>query len=246
MKKTAIYTVLFFILLFFCGIAHSQADAPSPLEKLPELVRVLSDQGAATQSWQLYGRTIWHDDTSSEFYLRAHQLQKTFRSFQWQGIRSDGGELRLSGSKKLAAIRASETIILFSYPKKNGYETYLIYLVKGRSWDTNKWNTQSSSIRHTIRALFQQKGNFFACVSGNFDGKMNNVSKKMNAILSVFHARIVEKVEEKTFKSVSAYTDHWQDFITSNGRKINVQIGLRTVGQSTTVTVGTPIITTEY
>ncbi|WMM33889.1 YwmB family TATA-box binding protein [Shouchella clausii] len=63
-------------------------------------------------------------------------------------------------------------------------------------------------------------------------------------------ATIQEVLKEETFVSLSAYNNEWDTGIAlENGNNMNVQVALRQnpdLGQQTRVTLGTPIITTEY
>lgn len=63
-------------------------------------------------------------------------------------------------------------------------------------------------------------------------------------------ATIQEVLKEETFVSLSAYNNEWDTGIALvNGNNMNVQVALRQnpdLGQQTRVTLGTPIITTEY
>ncbi|MGH1026135.1 YwmB family TATA-box binding protein, partial [Bacillus paranthracis] len=46
--------------------------------------------------------------------------------------------------------------------------------------------------------------------------------------------------------SVSAYNKKWDDALSTNREKINVQIAIRSTDNKDTIVVGTPIITSEY
>ncbi|EEK97621.1 hypothetical protein bcere0013_51120 [Bacillus cereus BDRD-ST26] len=59
-------------------------------------------------------------------------------------------------------------------------------------------------------------------------------------------ARAIEQIEERAFASVSAYNKKWDDALSTNREKINVQIAIRSTDNKDTIVVGTPIITSEY
>lgn len=58
----------------------------------------------------------------------------------------------------------------------------------------------------------------------------------------------MESLNEQRFVSISGFTNDWDHSIKTKNGKMNIQISLRSagMGERTTVTVGTPIITTEY
>ncbi|SDZ46063.1 TATA-box binding [Evansella caseinilytica] len=82
---------------------------------------------------------------------------------------------------------------------------------------------------------------------GKNKGEVHEMSQ---SILNAFSAQAVEGLEEDFFVSQSALTPLWDRIIDTNGKKMNLQIALREInnglGGQTTVTIGTPIITTEY
>lgn len=53
---------------------------------------------------------------------------------------------------------------------------------------------------------------------------------------------------EPNFVSVSAFTNEWKESIKTEKHQMNLQVSLRNagMGEKLTVTVGTPIVTTEY
>lgn len=70
-----------------------------------------------------------------------------------------------------------------------------------------------------------------------------------NELVRAFSGVSVEELKEETFVSLSAYTELWEQAIyTGHQHKMNLQVALRTegLGSKTTVTIGTPIITSEY
>jgi len=247
MKRT-FYAMIFIMLLFLGALARSQAMAlSSPTEKVPQLVQALQEEGARVQKWSLYSRKKMTVQSPQDFTNTAKSLQKTFPFFNWSGLKTTNGRMEISAVNKLPNFHGEEHIILFSYPLKDTWVTYIIYELIGSSWGQKEWAQFSPKLNHRLDVLFQEKGKIFACAQGFYSDKIDIVvSKKANEILSRFHAKVIEKVEEKTFESVSAYTNHWKDSIKTNGRKMNLQVGLRSVDQGTTVTIGTPIITIEY
>ena len=247
MKRT-ITAITFLLLLFFGALAHTQAMTQlPPTEKVPQLVKALKDEGARIQNWSLYARDQKILKSQKDFQEQEKQLKETFASFHWSKQKKSDGQLEVTGVKNAPQFNGSERIILFSYPRKDALETYIIYELKGSSWEQKSWEKFTSTLHSRLDVLFQKNGKIFACVQGFYSDTMYVViSDKTNEILSRFHANVIEQVEEKTFESVSAYTNEWKDTIKTNGRKMNLQVGVRAAKEGTTVTIGTPIITTEY
>lgn len=246
-----ITAIIFLILLFFGAMNATKATADQKQAlALPELVHVMQNEHINIQSWSLYARkTSTSLTTPTQYYKKADQLQQRYPSFDWQPVKvNDEHHYELTGVRTLSDMNGvKETITLFAYPHKQSYKTYLIYEVQGKSWSNEKWASLSPKIMSQLEEIIHFNGKIFACASGIADDRMELVmSKRAQDILNHFSAGIVEKVKEKTFVSISAYTKKWNNSIKTNGHLMNLQVGIRQVNGVTTVTLGTPIITTEY
>lgn len=89
-----------------------------------------------------------------------------------------------------------------------------------------------------------------AMITGSYKGKLTQ--KQINTIISKLLKNIdavkVESLERNDMISVSAYSTEIEEYITSNGRKVNVQLALRysNYNDRTYIWLGTPIIPFEY
>ncbi len=238
----------FLCLLFSGALKTNLAQAHSnELEKLPKLIHVLKDQGAKVKTWSLYTREQGSANSIEEVKKQAQQLKKAFPDDQWT-YKNEKMDSRYVGKRIDPKTNTTETLTLLVYPRQNAYQTYLIYVVSGSKWEDQMWKeTLDKTVSKNLQSIFKdQQRQIFACTTGVFGDKMNvGLSQKSNSILRELHAHPVEADQEQTFTSVSAYTELWDDSIISQGKAINVQIGIRK-DQKTTVTLGTPIITTEY
>ncbi|HSU79222.1 MAG TPA: YwmB family TATA-box binding protein [Candidatus Angelobacter sp.] len=251
-KKIVLYSICFVCLLFIGATPHSLAKTnvqhPSSLQALPKIVHVLQHEHVTIHDWSIYAREA-HSQTVSleQVKEQADHLKVTYPEFKWS-VEREKTDLRFEGVKTNKDIGTSEKLSLLAYPRKNAYQTYLIYVVSGTKWDETKWKNQiSSTVQDQINQFIDTNGKIFSCASGDFGDKMDVVlSKKSERILKVLKAKPIEADHEKTFTSVSAYTELWKETIQSERKRMNVQLGLRTVNHRTTVTLGTPIITSEY
>ena len=98
-----------------------------------------------------------------------------------------------------------------------------------------------------VNKIFSEKPIIYTCVQGVLNDKIEGVlQNKTNQVLKDLSARAIEQVEERAFVSVSAYNKKWDDALSTNREKINVQIAIRSTDNKDTIVVGTPIITSEY
>lgn len=142
-----------------------------------------------------------------------------------------------------------EQIIFVAYPHKDQLKTYLIYVIEGENWEPELMNNFAPSIQIKIGTTFDKNPQIFSCAKGQTGGKIDGVlyNSALN-ILKDFSADPIESLQEEAFVSVSAYTENWKNSIPEKNKEMNIQIALRNqgLGASTTVVIGTPIITSEY
>lgn len=241
-----------FILLFFLGSYTSTFAKPTDhqpsIQRLQDLANSMNDQDAEITYWSLYGRE--NLDTikdASEFYKQAKGFKQDHQDVKWDSIKKKDGQFELTGRKKLQDHHVNERISLFAYPHKGQYRTYLIYEINGQDWNKKMEKELFPIIKIEMSEILHKNAKIFSCIKAQYNAKMEiALSTKANKILHYFSANTVEETKEKTFVSVSAYNDKWKDHIVTDNKKMNLQVALRTVGEITTITLGTPIITTEY
>lgn len=235
-------------LLFSAAISPTWAKETQPeTEKLPQLVHVMQKEGATINMWSIYAREQKQElNQLDQIQKEAERLEAQFPHASWS-VKHEKMDISYVGEWTNSKYHTSEKVTLLAYPRKNAYQTYLIYEETGSKWEEGKWNHISVSINKKINSIMPERHKIFACASGQLGDTINFVlSKKSSAILNDLKASPIEADNEKTFTSVSAYTELWRDTIESNGHSMNVQLGIRKVDNQTTVTLGTPIITTEY
>ncbi len=142
-----------------------------------------------------------------------------------------------------------EQIIYVAYPHKDQLKTYLIYVIEGENWEPELISDFAPSIQSKIGTMFDKNPQIFSCAKGHLGGKIDGVlyNQALN-ILKDFSADPIESLQEEAFVSVSAYTENWKNSIPEKNKEMNIQKALRNqgLGASTTVVIGTPIITSEY
>ncbi|MFC7391851.1 YwmB family TATA-box binding protein [Scopulibacillus cellulosilyticus] len=252
MKRSNILAVFFIIIFFFGAYSYSSAETGShekaSFHKLETLADAVRDQGAHVTRWSLYAReTSLQLKHPSEFYEQAKHLKKNFPEYTWQSVAKEQGYYQITGYRIIPNTEVKESVSFFAYPQNNNYKTYIIYEVQGNKWNIKSWRSYTPEIATKLSKIFTGKETIFTCVNGKYSDTMKSgLSKRVEQVLAHFSAEKVEQDNEKTFVSVSAYNRQWKDSIETNQRKMNLQVALRTVGSATSITIGTPIITSEY
>lgn len=143
----------------------------------------------------------------------------------------------------------SRDLRMIGVPQNDHFHTYLVVGLKG-----NRIHAQDlAELRDRITFLFKKASmipQFSTCIRGMYSDKLgvDQQEDKLHAVLTALQAIEIERLQDETVLSISAYTEQWKPSITTGQHKMNVQVAthLDTHDSITRITVGTPIITAEY
>lgn len=246
------YCTIIFIL--YIGLSsRGEATEEVPLAELSKITEVMDKQGIEMSNWTIYTRehlNSWENLDASKDELALIQNKTT--DFKWESeLTSDYHEQKKTiATKEHLGLEITETLTYITFPQNNKFYSYLIYEVQGKNYSEDMNQVLSPIILSRLEDLFLTNTKIFTCTTGNGNGKLNfGLEELTNNILAQFSAQKIEYLKEETFISVSAYTNIWDNSITTNEKKMNLQIAIRAnqrLGGRTTITIGTPIILTEY
>ncbi|MGD8190331.1 YwmB family TATA-box binding protein [Brevibacillus ginsengisoli] len=138
---------------------------------------------------------------------------------------------------------------LIGVPQNDKFHTYVVVGLKGKrihAQDMEKFRDQ-------ITALFKKASRipqFSTCIRGIYSDKLSvdQQEDKIHEVLAALQANEIERLQDETVLSISAYTELWNPAITTGQHKMNLQVAthLDSLDSITRITVGTPIITAEY
>lgn len=242
--------IVFVLMMFFGYYSHTDAQQRKSMSPLFTIIHVMHDRNISVHKWGLYTKKIGGLIDGPKGYLRwLEGLKAELPGFQWTKVTRDyEGNLKVTGIRMHKKTHVRERFTVLAYRKGNKWGTYMIYEASGKQWSRKDWKQFAPTFYHRINRYFSENPTIFTCVSGRLNATMNFVLfKRAKKLLHAFSAVPVENLKEKTFVSLSAYTDQWKQSIQTRNHRMNLQVALRTEGGSAvTVTIGTPIITTEY
>lgn len=241
--------MLTFSLVFFGYQQFSEAMGNHTNREIYEMVESLHNQGAEIDGWSIYKREEITLKDFTAFKKKLTELKKIFPQFQWK-MYKDQEIWKATATHFQKDLNLQEKIQLISTHTNASNISYLLIEVNVKGWNQQKYEEITASLDMEHEKIFNKSVQKYACVKGYFGDKMiSGLYQKSQALLREFDATKIEKLQEESFVSVSAYTDNWKTVLpTKNNKKMNLQIALRKtdLGTKTTVVVGTPIITTEY
>ncbi|MGH0790626.1 YwmB family TATA-box binding protein [Bacillus cereus] len=234
MKLKAILIVALSVVLFLVG--YREMKPISDEQKMESMIKALEKNDAKVEKWSWLARETKTISNIHTFQKLLNDVKDKVNIQKWEVEQSPDG-YKATSYKKFAS---HEERVVVTWSKENTKEnTFIIFEVSGAKWDPK--------YVQKVDKIFSEKPIIYTCVQGVLNDKIEGVlQNKTNQVLKDLSARAIEQVEERAFVSVSAYNKKWDDALSTNREKINVQIAIRSTDNKDTIVVGTPIITSEY
>lgn len=230
----AILIVALSVVLFLVG--YREMKPISDEQKMESMIVSLEKNDAKVEKWSWLARETKTISNIHTFQKLLNDVKEKANIQKWELEQSPDG-YKATSYKKFSSY---EERVVVTWSKENTKEnTFIIFEVSGAKWDP-KYIQKTNKI-------FSEKPIIYTCVQGVLNDKIEGVlQNKTNKVLKDLSARAIEQIEERAFVSVSAYNKKWDDALSTNREKINVQIAIRSTDNKDTIVVGTPIITSEY
>ncbi len=234
LKLKAILIVVISVVLFLVG--YREMKPISDEQKMESMIATLEKNDAKVEKWSWLARETKTISNIHMFQKLLNDVKDKANIQKWKLEQSPDG-YKATSYKKFSSY---EERVVVTWSKENTKEnTFIIFEVSGAKWDP-KYIQKTNKI-------FSEKPIIYTCVQGVLNDKIEGVlQNKTNQFLKDLSARAIEQIEERAFVSVSAYNKKWDDALSTNREKINVQIAIRSTDNKDTIVVGTPIITSEY
>ncbi|NPC94440.1 YwmB family TATA-box binding protein [Bacillus sp. WMMC1349] len=245
MKKKQLVNAIILFGILMIGVYSFKSLEAAENTPLLQLVTGLTEHHVELDEWTLHTKKQFIS-SKQELIEKVKHFKKQYRQYQWTFTQTNQS-VKATGIHTDQKNNIKSTIRLESTLKKQGFVSYLLYEQKGAGQREN-WNHTYKQFERKAFDILRENTIIFTCLKGHLSGMMNVVlQKKANDLINEFKGKLVEKLIEPNFVSISAYTNEWRSIKTEN-QQMNLQISLRNagMGEKLTVTVGTPIITTEY
>ncbi|MGF9989063.1 YwmB family TATA-box binding protein [Bacillus mycoides] len=234
LKLKAILIVIVSVVLFLVG--YREMKPISDEQKMESMIAALEKNDAKVERWSWLARETKTISNIHTFQSLLNDVKEKANIQEWELEQSPDGYKATSYKKS----PSYEERVVVTWSKENTKEnTFIIFEVSGAKWDPK--------YVQRMNKIFSEKPIIYTCVQGVLNDKIEGVlQNKTNQVLKDLSARAIEQIEERAFVSVSAYNKKWNDALSTNREKINVQIAIRSTNNKDTIVVGTPIITSEY
>ncbi|UOF91559.1 YwmB family TATA-box binding protein [Fodinisporobacter ferrooxydans] len=245
----SVCAILFTMSLWQSRSAHSY-DQNDDMTRL--VSQAFAATGATQSGYNVHDWTVIDQNYHSEADLRTYS-QKLNDLIH---IENPSTYSSSDGSRNVYQIRGSwgtstkVSMILTSmkFPGSNP-QTTLVIRAESKSGNRTQLSNDIEKIKKTT-ALTNVRPQISTCIEGFVSDRMNKV--ETNALISKtfksVQATEVEGVKSDLVTSISAYSPMSQDYILTNGKKMNLQVAVHydSYRHRTQVLVGSPIVTIEY
>lgn len=247
MKKWTM-TITAILLIIMVSSGYAKEDQTN---EVADIINVLTEKGARPDKWTMYFNGELGFISKGLGYLKqAEELKRNYPEFSWAAGEVDAGHYKMTGQLQNDELGITEKVTIITYPQKEQTASYFIYAVEGLVNTNQNWKQIRHLLDDRIKDSVGGNPKIFSCVTGTYGDKMVvDLYSQANELVQAFSGVSVEELKEETFVSLSAYTEQWEQAIyTGHQNKMNLQVALRSegLGSKTTVTIGTPIITSEY
>lgn len=240
-------TVVAIILSFSIVLNYINSDDwGTKQNELEAIMDVAAKNEMMIQSWTVYSReSVGHVDTMAEVEASFKKMMEKHFTFTWE---EEEGKVDhhyvITGTKGNMERGITEKMVVTAYHISGVFDLTVTHEVSGDKWkDENLQFIDKYNFKNT------DKQEVFYTVRGNIGKGVSDLRQQAKRLVKDFEASEVEGLYESNFVSMSLITDKFTKTVkTSKNKEMNLQMGLRTTEKNDTVdvTIGTPIITTEY
>lgn len=237
---------IFFLFLILLSLySKSKVSSQSSDNELLKLIEIAHKEKININSWKMYIMKPVEDvDSEKELKNQIEKIKTSEEGYTWDNKPDENKEHHFTavGYKQIESKDIGIRVKVNALPVGNKYRIYHSYEIIGNDWSKDIWKYIYTNFNNEIHGQ-----NVFYTLKGTLKNSLD-FRKQGDLLLRKLSGIFVEGMIEDNFISLSAYTELWDSYIlVENNKKINLQIGLRKNKDNLIdVTIGTPIITTEY
>ncbi len=245
-----------FSMLGYIHVQSTTIDVQSYQQPLTEFFQLAEKENLAIREWQVRMRDERKESLANKqaFIQRIDSWTEQLEDWNLTNVSLEGTEWKAHFTYHDPTLQTTESVQLFAYPSPyQGDYTYLMtYEVIGTKASVLGVNDMYNDLNVRVLQLGLEHADVYVQIQAAHQSEVEKETTNIEYAqkwIKALGAKTVESLNEGTFVSVSAYNPDWSPVVKTNEKEMNVQVALRQderMGARTTVTIGTPIITTEY
>ena len=230
-----------FIILVFIKEAKAFFDE----NEIVQITEIAKQQNIEINKWSMYIKEpIKEYTTKNDINKIIMEIKKSETGYNWVMNQFKEDHFKIIGDRISSNKDINEKIIIIYFPLKDKYNLRITYDIKGSNWDEKKWSEISNLYKSKIE-------DFTAFYTVEGTTSINEpIEVEAASLLKSFSGETIQTLEEENYVSLSAYTRRWDTKLPlGNNQFMNLNIAYRNSNPSNgsiKVTIGSPIITSEY
>jgi len=241
MKKIILMLCIFLLLV---TITTKEAKAFYEENELSQITKIANQNGVSINTWSMYIKEpIQHFSTMRDLDKSVSVFLKNEKEYTWSPKKAEKDYYIIEGKKESASLGIAEKVLIIIYSQNGKYNLSITYDIKGK-WNESKWPAIFNMYKNKI-----DNYSTFYTIQGTANIE-NSLYTEASQLLADFSGEEVQSLNENNFVSLSAYTKHWENKLPlGDNQYMNLHIAYRETSEPANkvkVTIGTPIITSEY
>ncbi|MFP7169861.1 YwmB family TATA-box binding protein [Terribacillus sp. FSL K6-0262] len=228
--------IVVFIMLIGNGLESQGAGIAEVSEDLDRMYTVLESEGTELLSFEITIReAISQDD------LEAYLADLDEAGPIYEQKTDKASKFIVHTPHKQHSI---DEHILLVVPTDKEYQAELIYTISGSDWTDKVHHYVQDKTAAAESRFFTQDATKFACLKAGFDDKISGGILFQN-VMEKLDVQPLTNMQDNVYTTTTGHTTQLKAS-RSLADNMNIQLALHDGNGQSTVTVGTPIITTEY
>lgn len=212
--------------------------------EIVQMTEIAKQQNIKINKWSMFIKEpIATYNSLSVINKKIKEVKTEEKGYTWTKAQFKEDHYKIIGERIRPLLNIEEKILIIYFPMSEKYNLSITYDVKGSEWNIENW----SKISNLYKSKLEEFSAFYT-VEGTTSIDKPLYIEATN-LLTNFSGKTVQSLNEENFVSLSAYTPHWNSKLPlGKNQYMNLQIAYRNSNDSnnTKVTIGTPIITSEY
>lgn len=233
-----VFTFIFIFCFIFIVNQNSDASGELKHDALNDLHQLAQNHDIKLKNWSMYTKKTVNNSEIQSVKKEINKVKKIGTLYEWE-TELDEHHMMLTGT--LNTNNRDEKVIVGVIPSGDSYTVTFTHSVKGNGEDI-------MAQAELVSIPFQYDyNNQYVTISGETADPIE-LNRLKEQLLFDSDAKEIESLKEKNFYSISGYTSKWDNGIAAiDNQLMNFQLGLRKMDNGTIqITMGTPIITSEY
>lgn len=236
--------ILLFCFFLLITLTTNEAKAFYQDNELSQITQIAKQNNIFIDNWSMYIKEpIRKYSEMKDLDRTIDDIKDTEKDYSWSKKKFVKDYYKIEGKKKTSIADLEEKVLIIIYSQSGKYNLSVTYDIKGK-WDETKWPAIFNMYKNKIEDY-----SAFYTIQGtkNINQSLYTEASKL---LTNFSGEEIQSLNETKFVSLSAYTKRWENKLPlGDNQYMNLHIAYRETSESTNqvkVTIGTPIITSEY